>query len=66
MENLVFPGDRVAYVPNHANGDINHPDTQKGTVSTVERKEDGTQKVWVRYTEGSTGVLTPTKNLVIL
>lgn len=29
------PQDRVAYVPTHANGDINHPDVEYGTVSSV-------------------------------
>lgn len=54
-------GDEVLYVPNHANGDRSHPDCEKGTVSKVEG-----DKVWVRYTEGSTGALTPVKNLIHL
>lgn len=28
-------GDKVLYVPNHANGDITHPDCQKGIVSST-------------------------------
>lgn len=26
------PGRRVLYVPNHANGDITHPDVERGVV----------------------------------
>jgi hypothetical protein len=28
-------GDRVAYVPYHANGDLNHPDVEHGTISSI-------------------------------
>ena len=28
-------GDRVTYVPGHAKADINHPDAEGGTVSSV-------------------------------
>lgn len=27
------PGTRVAYVPGHAHGNVNHPDVERGTVS---------------------------------
>lgn len=28
-------GDRVVYVPNHANGDRNHPDCERGMVHRI-------------------------------
>lgn len=31
-------GDRVIYVPTHANGDINHPDVEYGTVKSWNKK----------------------------
>lgn len=33
-EIIIEPGDRVIYVPTHANGDINHPDCEYGIVSS--------------------------------
>lgn len=56
-------GERVYYCPNHANGNRWHPDTQTGTVSSVTGKGSA-QKVWVRFTDGETGALTPLKNLL--
>lgn len=56
-------GDQVIYIPNHANGDKTHKDCQRGVVSSVRTNSDNTQTVFVRYTEGSTGANTPTKNL---
>jgi hypothetical protein len=38
------PGERVAYVPNHAHGDIIHPDVERGRVSSV-----NTKFVFVRF-----------------
>lgn len=38
------PGDRVIYVPYHAEGDKNHPDCERGTVSSA---RDGI--VFVRF-----------------
>lgn len=29
------PGDRVIYIPSHAHGDRNHPDCERGTVSSL-------------------------------
>lgn len=29
------PGDEVAYVPNHAHGDTNHPDVERGVVTSI-------------------------------
>lgn len=31
-------GDKVRYVPNHANGDTKHPDCVNGVVSSVNEK----------------------------
>ena len=56
-------GDGVTYVPDHANGDMTHPACEHGVGSSVGWYDDGTEKVWVRYTTGSTGALTPVKNL---
>ena len=55
-------GQAVTYVPNHATGP-DDPICEHGEVSTVKDNPDGTQQVWVKYT-GSTGQLTPTKNLI--
>lgn len=57
-------GDVVKYVPNHA-ADENDLVCEIGKVSSVEG-EIGKQKVWVKYGNGDTGQLTPTKNLVLL
>lgn len=38
------PGDRVLYVPNHADGDPAHPDCERGIVSSI-----GVIYVFVRY-----------------
>jgi hypothetical protein len=32
------PGMRVLYVPHHAQGNINHPDAERGTVSSTTDK----------------------------
>lgn len=56
-------GDQVLFIPNHANGDREHPACERGVVSTVKVERDQV-KIWVRYSSGSTGALTPIKNLV--
>lgn len=68
QERLFQVDDKVLYMPIHAHGDKEHPDCQRGTVSSVGKLlSDGSQQsVWVRYTEGETGALTPTKNLVLI
>lgn len=38
------PGDRVLYVPNHAHGDKQHPDCERGVVSSTNEVN-----VFVRY-----------------
>lgn len=42
-------GERVVYVPMHANGDTKHPDTEYGRVSSV-----GSRFVFVRFLEQAT------------
>jgi len=37
-------GDKVRYMPNHANGDTTHPDCKDGVVSSV-----NSQFVFVKY-----------------
>lgn len=56
-------GERVYYCPDHAKNNRWHADTQTGTVSSVTGKGSA-QKVWVRFTDGDTGALTPLKNLL--
>jgi len=31
------PNDRVAYVPHEAHGNVNHPNVQRGTVSSINK-----------------------------
>lgn len=55
-------GDQVIYCPDHSTG-LNDPVNERGVVSKVEGSGIDA-KVWVRYSTGSTGALTPLKNLV--
>ena len=41
------PGDRVLYVPNHAQGDTTHPDCERGVVTSTNEVN-----VFVRYGAG--------------
>ena len=50
-------GDQVTYKA-HEGAKPEH-----GTVSTIENLPNGEQKVWVRYTTGGTGALTPANKL---
>lgn len=59
------PGDKVIYVPVYANGDVNHPNCERGVVSSVSDGDNGVQNVWVRYNEGSTGAKTAYDSLVL-
>jgi hypothetical protein len=52
------PGDRVLYHKDQGG----RPFEQEGIVSTIE-VENGRSKIWVRYTTGETGALTPLANL---
>lgn len=40
-------GDLVIYIPNHANENANHPDCERGYVSTI--KSGIEDKIWVRF-----------------
>lgn len=62
--NKYFVGQRVIMVPNHAAGDITHPLCERGVVSSVKDVPNIGQRVWVRYSTGDTGALTPVLNLV--
>ena len=41
---ICFKGDRVAYIPYHANGNINHPDVEYGEVTSMNK-----EYVFVRF-----------------
>lgn len=60
-----FVGEEVFYIPVYANGDVNHPNTERGIVSSVsDSTTGGHQNVWVRYTEGDTAAKTAWDMLV--
>jgi hypothetical protein len=42
-------GDQIAYIPYHANGDINHGDVQFGFVTSTRELRNGEIGVWCRY-----------------
>lgn len=47
------PGTQVAYIPTHANGDINHPDVEFGFVTAENRTKDGHHvRYWARNCTG--------------
>lgn len=58
-------GDAVLYVPDHANGNEDHPDCERGVVSSIRENGNGTQLIWVRF-KGPDGESTPAKNLIKL
>ena len=41
------PGTQIAYIPLHADGDLNHPDVQYGFVNTLNPRDD--KAVFCRY-----------------
>lgn len=59
------PGDKVIYVPVYANGDINHPNCERGVVSSVSQGDNGIQTVWVLYDGEDTGAVTAYDCLVL-
>ena len=65
QETKFQPGDSVLYIPNHANGNPDHPECERGVVSTVQNIDNGKQLVWVRF-KGPTGKSCAIKNLVKL
>jgi len=54
-------GERVLYVPNHAHGDRNHPDCERGVVTSTNRVN-----VFVRYGNGIHSQATSPEDLVRL
>lgn len=57
MTRVFKVGDNVTYKAHEG------ARSEFGTVSSVENLPNGEQKVWVRYTSGGTGALTPTDKL---
>lgn len=57
-------GQKVLYVPNHANGDIEHPDVERGVVSSVNGGVAGGY-VFVAFGESRIPKACHPKNLVI-
>lgn len=51
-------GSPVTYIPPHADGDITHPDVEKGIISSFNE-----HALFVRF-QSATGANTPSKNLV--
>ena len=51
-------GSPVTYTPNHANGDICHPDCERGHISSF-----NDDSIWVRY-KAACGANTPPETLV--
>lgn len=47
-------GDAVTYVPTHALGDLNHPDCERGIVSSISENKE---TIFVRYYSNHTGGL---------
>jgi hypothetical protein len=43
------PGDQIAYVPEHAGGNLNHPDCEFGFVTSVREHEAGNVDIYCRY-----------------
>jgi len=42
-------GDRVLYVPNHAEGDRSHPDCEWGTISSFNSKGEPLTSKWLNW-----------------
>lgn len=51
-------GDPVLYVPRHAGNNTDHPDCERGVVTTVLVNGSGNQLVWARF-KGPTGESVP-------
>lgn len=43
------PKQQIAYVPHHANGDLEHPDVEFGFVTSTRTTSDGRETVFCRY-----------------
>ena len=65
MSNQFNPGDKVRYVPTHAEGDVYHRDCEPGVVTTVREDSNGLV-VFVWYGSRShTSARTSVTDLVI-
>ena len=53
------PGDQIAYIPNHAAGDIQHPDVEFGFVTSTNRNGDCHCRYWRK---GQPGVMRTVAN----
>ena len=51
-------GSPVTYIPDHACGDINHVDCERGHISSFNK-----ESIWVRF-KSATGENTPPENLI--
>lgn len=46
-------GDQIAYIPDHANGDLAHPDTEMGFVMKYNKNGGGYFcRFWFKYSPG--------------
>jgi len=53
-------GMRVRYVPNHANGDTEHPDCQDGVVRAISKYDNEGDTVFVLYDDPYLGIVMKT------
>jgi len=69
------PGNHVLYIPNHANGDRNHPDCEEGFITSIKKLWGRKEFAWCRYWSRidptrlrttSCSEMTPMQNLVKL
>ena len=63
------PGTQIAYIPNHANGDIIHPAVEFGYVTSESGDNSHFCRYWIRGHPGmlrtvANSELTPNRNLV--
>lgn len=57
--------DKVTFVPNHAKGNINHPDCRIGFIKNAsDVKGEMNQRVRVSF-EGKTAIPIPARNLIL-
>lgn len=69
-KNQLVPLTQIAYVPQHAKGDLNHPDVQFGFVTSLHRDgENAFCRYWSKYHSGlrtlANSELTPIQHLVL-
>ena len=54
----------VVYVPTHAEGDPDHPDSERGLVTNWHEAADGVVTVFVRYLGQANGKATRLEDLI--